>query len=559
MSPAGQSQRDEIKALLGFNPPSDPSNRHKPLPPFRPKREDSNTTIQSLQSIRSQLLPASPLAPAHPPERPRRDEDDVQRLKNLGFGQLLYQPRSNSPHDTPRSSGHAPSLRDTQVEETKPPPTSDSESAAVGEAPIYPGIGLALGAVADEAAKLPSSRSQELTYRAKQPLPAVPGRPASSATTESRSPLQPVTEVDELPSPPPSSALPSPPPSAALHSPPTSSVDPGFSPTSPPSQLARNAKTALSSTPELTANGMPDAQTWEDEIDFVYKQEAESTCNFDWDSVSNEAQRSPQSDLGPRLSLGFPAVPSGRLSARLPQQKLSEGSLRSLHNKSASQGNMSSVGHRGFLHARKQFSPFEETIGENEPVNARVSPEVRVVDMSDRKPDLPPLAMHGYDSGTAGYLSDPESANSVRSQHRKSSSYSSYESIARRSVGNKEQPGRSSNASLSSVPELTHNTARRSKPPGPAFAPPNHLQPLPHSPLVEIPIVSTGGPAQHPDAASAAHYRSMRRPERVEENEILHTPGTAVKESRLDGRRYSRMMHLPSLVSHSEENYSGWI
>lgn len=552
-------KQDEIDALLGI--PKRKPKEFEPMappPPPRPRRSDEEL------KLRTHFVPSAP-SPQLPPDRPRRDSKDVQYLREMGFGQLLYRENSNEsrqgaslrreisnesrPNQTlhrqnSNSSKHGqplrrelsngarlgqPMLRQNSNESRNSPstPTSHQYSPRVAESTRFPATDDAQYASAGTAEDF--ARAQQVQFRSRQPLPAIPRQ--SNITPEGRSPLQTVSEVGEA-----HPQLPIP-------------TDPAVSPRSPNS--LHSASRAVRAA-ELTGPSIPDDGAWENEIDFLYSKEAEATNDFDWDNISMTPQRLSVRDPDKRLSLNIPSDSAPGITHL--SKKLSEGSLRSSIYMPAALNIQPHPGHRNY--APKQMSPVDEYAS----VGARASPEVRVMDVDDHRQDgvfpVGSLHMHGYESIAAGYLSDPES-NSERSQHRKSNSYSSWES--RPSIA--KEPARYSNASISNVPELTFT--RRPKQPItsiPGYTP-QHQETHLMNPMNDYAAFSKGPYAQHQhDTTSTTEYISSRRPENISQSSLLRVAATrTAKDVQLDTNRWSRAAQNTPASPYPQEQHLGWI
>lgn len=507
------AKHDEINALLGNRPSKKEFKPMQPPAPPRPRRSD-----ESLPNLRREITPSAPSPALSAPDRPRRDSHDVQHLQNMGFGQLLY--RANS-----AESRHSPSSPSSPVYANSPhlderqrtsPREGDSEHFS-------------------ELERSASMRAQQLRYRAKQPLPAVP----NSANI---SPLQTVNEYGEM------------------HSPLPTPVDSAISPKSPTSMHSAQRSVGTIRSAELTGPGMPDDETWEDEIDFLYKQQAEATNDFDWDNVSMTPQRLSARDPDKRLSLNIPtalAPPAMRLS-----KKLSEGSLRSSLYSPSPQP-VQNIYERTFSGVARNSSPLSGW-KEDRLTAARASPEVKVVDVDDQRsmhayPAGALQQMHGYEGMAVGYLSDPESANSS-SQHRKSNSYSSWES--RPSVA-KEQ-GRSSNNSENSVPELVHPIRRgRKEPITSIYQLDQQVQPQKQQtqhPMHEYAAFSRGPYGGYADEQSSVDHVSSRRSDLTVDQYYPRSQSRAsTYDGRTDVRRHSRLSQNMLVNEQPGEEQAGWI
>ncbi|EMC96957.1 hypothetical protein BAUCODRAFT_32701 [Baudoinia panamericana UAMH 10762] len=220
--------------------------------------------------------------------------------------------------------------------------------------------------------------------------------------------------------------------------------------------------------------------TWEDDVDFCYQQEAESTCDFDWHGVTAARDSLADSDGGVRISAWIaPSSCSTTCENDSLRPRLSEDSPGRQHARASQTQHQRGqpVGHRGFLAARTgtNINPgqhFAPSVLELPSKIARVSilsPVFSVAASDESTPNSPfsPNTLHCRDSDgvkrpSSEYLSDPESSGTAESRRRASSSYSSNEAIARgkHSVGR--ETVRWSVPSSNSIPELLHSR-RRSK------------------------------------------------------------------------------------------------
>ena len=228
---------------------------------------------------------------------------------------------------------------------------------------------------------------------------------------------------------------------------------------------------------------------WEDDVDFCYEQAAESTCDFNWDTIGAPRKLSDQTDSR-RLSItqSYHAVSpamsndSGKsfrfngtdtsIETIAERRKSRAAQAPSSHKRGSS---IASVGHRGFLAARKSSTDLTALASTNpaplqiapNPARVSVLSPVFSVTAADDEPQKSPftpdaLQLPRFDSVVTDNLSDPESCrNSGSSKHRKSSSYGSHESTARPLPNVAKETNRWSVASVSSLPDLLH--PRRSK------------------------------------------------------------------------------------------------
>ena len=119
--------------------------------------------------------------------------------------------------------------------------------------------------------------------------------------------------------------------------------------------------------------------TGRDDIDFVYEQEAEATCDFDWDYNNRSLTDSYQSDGGVRLSAlygpqdSFVYADGGRDSPILSSDDNRQSRVLSIGStaadqmdtqKSAGSTRGSAVGHRGFAAARISRGDFSTKVAQ---------------------------------------------------------------------------------------------------------------------------------------------------------------------------------------------------
>lgn len=296
--------------------------------------------------------------------------------------------------------------------------------------------------------------------------------------------------------------------------------------------------------------------SWEDDIDFCYENEAESTSDFNW----NVNKRGP---LGPEQSDGGVAPPAPPYHAHTPavisnsanssSETIAERRRSQLASGSGKHRRGSSVGHRGFLAARGSSQDLKQVPSPvyitPDPVQVNVlSPVLSVSGMEDenQKTQLSQgtVNLSNLNGVGADSLSDPESwRNSDDSRHRKSSSYGSYESIARPPLP--QQPtNRWSVASASSMPDLLHSRSRsKLRLSKKTISAP--LESLPQSP-------GDGGKAEH-ELDSTIVPRSLRdpsirtsfvkpKPQAPGDRAMLTSAPKAVKRGR-PASRSSRVMH----------------
>ncbi|KAK5696926.1 hypothetical protein LTR17_024185 [Elasticomyces elasticus] len=227
------------------------------------------------------------------------------------------------------------------------------------------------------------------------------------------------------------------------------------------------SKPPRSSNPTL-ASLLSDA-TWEDDVEFSYEHQAESTCNFDWQDTTTLSEPSiAESEGGVRLSAWMapppPFIPDRSRSA--------QDNSRGYHTNDR---RASSVGHRGFSAARtispqtnkKSMAPpnIKFAPRQSSHMNSVLSPVFSVAG-SDGEPSpaaFSPSTLHfkGFDGVqriSCDYLSDPESNSTLSSRNRTSASSSSYEFAMRHAATPAvRETGRWSTASSTSTPDLMHS------------------------------------------------------------------------------------------------------
>ena len=328
------------------------------------------------------------------------------------------------------------------------------------------------------AAQVKHCSPSEVNYRAKQPLPALP-LPAGSKRDSKR-----MTLDSQL---------------STSTSGETSSSRPDSRRSSHVRSITTVPWTSLNergSTIELSE------ASWEEDVDFCYEQEAESTCDFHWDENIEEM------DGGFRLSKFVPPNDGSRASALF---------ATAAHSTSPLQRRRSSiVGHRGFQHARTTSVILEAP--DHEMSAHRSQEELK----EDPKPMFGPELMHL--SASLGSISDSASTRTGSSGHHKSNSCASYESGVRIPAPSSDNR-HSSIASLNSVPELMHDSTARSSteavvPQEPAtVVPPPAVRPMPVCDIMRKPstlsnraILQAGRVVQRGRGSAPANGRMSRIP-----------------------------------------------
>lgn len=333
-----------------------------------------------------------------------------------------------------------------------------------------------------------------------------------------------------------------------------------------------------------------DESTWEDDIDFAYEQEAEAMCDFDWENTScsvlpeeNEPDSTvPSGHPSPVESSGS-SSPSGgvRLSTSTyqPSAFTSDSSINNRARSSSAATSIfsstehvnqqhkrgSSVGHKGFQAARKTSTdPLSKSSPslplEHVPEVSTATPpptfSLTEADMETSK-KFPNSSSYFplVDPVVPGYLSDPESTRTDGSRHRKSSSYSSYQS-SERSLLLGSDTTRWSSASTSSIPDLLHSK-RKSRSSVAKHRMSRPLESVPHSPSLDA-------EAQDEDNLTVPSRNSlwdkeqqdplmMRRPDTVGDRTLLYSAGRTVQRGR--SSTPSRMAKRPS----ADSDEAGWI
>lgn len=273
----------------------------------------------------------------------------------------------------------------------------------------------------------------EVKYRAQQPLPALPQQGNSRRDSKR------MTLDSQL-----SGST-----SGEGKSPPTSHG-------SPPNVRSSSAGPWTTRDGRGSTSGLSEA-SWEEDVDFCYKQEAESTCDFNWDENDEDL------DTKLQLSAFTPLNDGSRASALFAPTPNSTSPLQ--------QRRSSVVGHRGFLHSRKT-SVIQETPDNEGHEQESLDQFESAADES--KPIFGPEIMH---LGTSvGSISDSASTRTGSFSHQKSNSCASTE-ITTGPPPPGSDNGHSSVASLNSVPELVHSSTPSSSTDAVAVQTPESLFP----------------------------------------------------------------------------------
>jgi hypothetical protein len=276
-------------------------------------------------------------------------------------------------------------------------------------------------AIPPVAAQVKHCTPSEVKYRAQQPLPALPQRAGSRRDSKR------MTIDSQL-----------------------SSSTSGETSSIPDSRRSSQNVRLTTAGPWSTSNERGSAvdlseASWEEDVDFCYEQEAESTCDFHWDPLEENDE---DLDISFRLSKFLPLNDGTRSSALFATSANSTSPLQRRRS--------SIVGHRGFQHARTTSVILEAPDHE---ACAHRSQEQLVPSKEDSKPMFGPDMMHL--STSLGSISDSASTRTGSSGHQKSSSCASYESGIRPTAPSSDN-GHSSIASLNSIPELMHSTTAHS-------------------------------------------------------------------------------------------------
>ncbi|KAF2159817.1 hypothetical protein M409DRAFT_29629 [Zasmidium cellare ATCC 36951] len=331
--------------------------------------------------------------------------------------------------------------------------------------------------------------------------------------------------------------------------------------------------------------------TWEDDIDFAYEQEAEAMCDFDWENAScsplpeeNEPDSAAPSGHPSPVESSGASSPSGgvRLSTSTfqPSAFTSDSSIANRARSSSAATSIfsstenvnqqhkrgSSVGHKGFAAARKtstdvlsKSSPSLTLEYVPEVVSTATPPPTFSLTEADiettKKSPTSTSYFPAMDPFVPGYLSDPESAGTDGSRHRKSSSYSSYQS-SERSLLLGSDTTRWSSASTSSIPDLLHSK-RKSRSSVPKHRTSRPLESVPHSPSLDAEAHDEDNlavPARNPLWDKSQHDSlMMRRPDTPGDRQVLYSAGRTVQRGR--SATPSRTAIRP--ITDSDE--AGWI
>ena len=316
------------------------------------------------------------------------------------------------------------------------------------------------------------SADYDVAFRSRQPLPSLPPHPAKASMSSPE-----LLQVNQTA---PISAF-----SPTL--PPTKQASPKSKRSSRSTSSARRSKhtehdAKVSRKPsDFSVSDV----SWEDSVDLAYEEEAEATCDFAWNaqrqlrhSVSQPAD-SKRDSAATVYHADSPSLSNASESGVSLHRNSSTDTIADRRVGEQPHKRGTSVGHRGFLAARKNSStpdllskakepPAPLTFSQASTQVSVLSPVFSVADEDAQKTPFTPAELHypHIERVSNDYLSDPESyRNSHSSKHRKSSSYGSYgsyDSAGARAGGG--PPSSSANttrwsiaSSGSSIPELMHS------------------------------------------------------------------------------------------------------
>jgi hypothetical protein len=239
----------------------------------------------------------------------------------------------------------------------------------------------------------------------------------------------------------------------------------------------------------------PFEASWEEDVDFCYEREAESTCDFNWDE--NE-----QIDAGFRLSKFISPTEGSRNSALFASPNLNTSPVQPRRS--------SIVGHRGFQQARN-------TAGLSAASDDRVSAQESQDQLMSITEE--PKALFGPE-----LMRMDASPENVSDSVSTRTGTSFYDDSGARPAPPSSENGHSSVASLSSIPEL---------------------MPSSYSTSSNDATASTESVAPHPTRQSFSSCDVMRKPSTLSNRAILQA-GRAVQRGRVAtpssaGGRISRM------------------
>lgn len=413
-----------------------------------------------------------------------------------------------------------------------------------------------------------------IAYRSRQPLPRIPPSRSEERLSKRSSHS---TEVARIPS-------------ISLQMPTEHTWTPKSSQSSYSSRSVGKSPSQSSSTDPRHSAVISDT-TWEDDVDFIYEQQAESTCNFNWEATKGRreasAERLKRTGSANAVyhahspTLHSPALPSPALTMMSESDSIFNSSAETIAERRSSrkvENPHRGVGHRGFLAARKSSQDLTASRQTPTPISltassshgSLLSPVFSVSGDDDRKaPYTPGTPFFAHHTGgiNPDFLSDPESCrNSGSTRHTKSSSYGSHESSARppRSSSSQREGARWSLASASSMPELMRSHSRpRSKllSKGMISAP---LESLPQSPpySTDDDVEDSTIVPREFRTQPVRNSFVMRRPQTPSDRTILQAAGRTVQTrgSRASPPRGFSQISLPGADGSTiEHEVPGWI
>ncbi|CAK1366448.1 unnamed protein product [Cercospora beticola] len=506
----------------------------------------------------AKALPALPQAQAIPSRHrpsPSVDETTFDETADTKFNNLdehfNARPALKSPpRRSPRHSASSPNLlspsassaahttphlhSDTFDDETRQSPPS-KESPPSGQLAQIPTRGRPLGQ----------------SFREKQPLPPVPGQAAATAIGQQPSKTSVASDrhIIGLQFPAPPGAKIEYPASIASHK---------------SKRSSKSAAPTVQSASTRAFSDIPVGLDWEDDIDWAFEQEAEATCDFDW-----EKHAASESDAKEQLPVPSPDDESPetggsggvRLSGWMNDPSALESDAKHISTSSTpgtspymedglpqNHKRGSSVGHRGFLAARNASS---DKLTKTPPMSVEIK--------TSESPYASQTYFPAFDSSIPEYLSDPESTRVGGSKHRKSSSYGSFESSGRSlQTTSASESTRWSSASTSSIPDLLHsyNTNRKSVRKSAASGTFRTLESVPHSPDEKDESKSFPDFEERPTVTDRAISDGilMRRPATPGDRALLFQSGRVVQRGRAIN---PSRMQIQSLPGDGQEG--GWI
>ncbi len=309
-------------------------------------------------------------------------------------------------------------------------------------------------------------KHDDVAYRSKQPLPPLPKRNPSRRISK---PSHKSPELGRVPS-------------IALHIPNGHPWSPKSKRSSKRSskQSSRSSRSLQKSLSQSSSTGVRQSTilsdtTWEDDVDYCYEQEAESTCYFNWDAAKASREQYVEDDdelnlMSAPYHAHSPTVTPGSGShVKLNLSKETIAERRSSKRFEELPRAPSTVGHRGFLAARRssqdlsRYTPTPVQITPSSSTPNLLSPVLSVNETAEQKHPTP-ATLHdsGIASLSATFLTDTAShGTSTSTRHTKSSSHGSNASSARASSKTSQNTNnRWSVASSTSVPDFMHSGPR---------------------------------------------------------------------------------------------------